>query len=817
VRLLLRRLAASPGFTAISVLTLATGIGANLAIFTTVNAVLLRPLPLPESDRLVIVSHAAPGLVQLDELPMSEPLYFLYARELETIDGMMLFEETASSFTGPENPQRVASARVSPSFFEVLRSPPRVGRGFLDEDSRPDAPPTMVLSDSLWRSRFDADPNVVGRVVEVDGARTEIVGVMPAVFTFPRPETQLWRPLELNETQTQARLGVFRSQGVVRLGPGRSRNQLETELVGLTANLVDLFPGASAGPVLVNAGFRPVVTPLREWMVGDIQATLWILLGAVGFLLLIACANVANLFLVRAEGRHRDLSVRVALGAGRARLVGSTLSESVLLALVGGLVAVPLTLAAVRLLVRFGPDGLPRVHEISVDGTVLLFGLALAIAGGLLFGLLPALRAAGITASAALREGARGASLGRDRHLARRGLVVAQIALALTMLVGSGLAVRSFQRLAAVDPGFDTTNLLTFRANLVDRQYDSDASRLSFVRRLLDRLGGLPGVTAAAAVTTTPLSGQLGDGGHSLEDQPLADGEAPPLFMVKYASPGYFGAMRIPIIEGRDFDRLDEDRGDAIAIVTSSIARRFWPGTSALGKGLRGGGPPATDGEEWYRVVGVVGDVRETGLQNDAPDLVYYPMAPEPDADGGNRVPPGISYVVRADQAEQLIGPAREVVHALDPNLPVTNAEIYDTILRRDRAQPAFVMTLLIIAAAFALLLGAIGLYGVISYVVAQRTREIAIRMAVGAQLADIRSLVLVDAGGMALVGIAIGIGATSALTRRLQALLFETSPLDPVVFVAVATLLAAVSLLASWLPARRAARVEPAIALRAE
>ena len=517
---------------------------------------------------------------------------------------------------------------------------------------------------------------------------------------------------------------------------------------------------------------------------------------------------------VRAEARHRELSIRVALGAGRARLVGSTLLESLLLGLGGGLVAVPLAFVAVRLLVRFGPDNLPRVQEVSLEGEVLLFAAALAILAGLSFGLLPAWRAAAVLASGTLAEGPRGASLGRDRHLARRGLVIAQIALALTMLIGSGLAVRSFQRIAAVDPGFDPDEILTFRVALLDSRYDTDAARLAFVHELQERIAGLPGVRAAAAASSTPLSGQLTGSGHSLEDRPLADGEVPPLFMTKTVSPGYFDTMRIQIIEGREFDRLDEARTDRVAIVTSSIARQYWPGESALGKGLRSGGPPEGDDQDWFRVVGVVGDVRETGVQNDATDVVYYPMTAQNNRSG---VPRGVSYVLRTDRVEPIVGRAAETVHTVDPNLPVSDIETYATILRRDRATPAFVMLLLIIAATFALLLGATGLYGVISYLVALRQREMAIRLAVGAQLADIRRLILVEAGWMALAGTALGLSAAVVLTRRLQALLFETTPLDPVVFAAVSTMLVGVCLLASWLPARRAARVEPVTALRAE
>ena len=485
-----------------------------------------------------------------------------------------------------------------------------------------------------------------------------------------------------------------------------------------------------------------------------------------------------------------------------------------LLGLAGGVVAVPLALTAVRVLIRFGPQDLPRLHEVAVDGTVLTFGLMASLVAGLLFGLLPALRAGAIPAAASLSDGARGATATRDRHLVRRLLVVAQIALALTLLVGSGLTIRSFQRLASVDPGFDPAEVLTFRLSLPEGRYEDAGARLSFHRQLIGRLGALPGATAAAAVTTVPLSGSLSGSGHSLEDQPLAGTEVPPVFMMKQISPGYFDAMRIGLVEGRDFDRRDAESGAPVAIVTRNLARAYWPDDSALGKGIRQGGPP-DEGQEWIRIVGVVDNVHEVTLHDDPPALVYYPLARR--AGDDLAVPLGIGFVVRAEDITQLTTPARAAVRALDPNLPISDVDALDTLLTRARAQGAFVMVLLIIAAAFAVLLGAVGLYGVISYVAAQRRREIAIRMAIGAQLTDIRRLVLLEAAWMAVLGTGLGIGSALLLTGRLQSLLYETSALDPGVFLAVSSLLASICLLASWLPARRAARVDPVTALRAE
>lgn len=812
IRILLRRFAATPGFTVISLVTVAIGVGANIAIFTIVNAVLLRPLPIPDSDRLVMLTHTAPGLVQLDALPMSDALYFLYANESRTLDGVVLIRDGQVSFTGPENPQRVLAADVTASFFDVMRTPTRLGRTFTADDQREGSAPVIMLSDGLWKTRFGADPGVVSRTVEVDGANAEVVGVMPPIFAFPRPETELWRPLRLNEEEVQ--LGRFGFFGLARIAGGYTLEQVQAELGAMLSNLVEVFPDERAAPVLANAGFRPLIKPAREVVVGDIQAALWILLGAVGFLLLIACANVANLLLARFEARHREIAIRFALGESRAQLAGSILLESLVLGVSGGFAALPLALLAVRLLVRFGPQELPRLNEISVDGSVLVFGLAVSIIAGLLFGLLPALRAGAIAASR-LAEGSRGASGGRERHLIRRVLVVAQIALALTLSIGSGLAVRSFQRLASVDPGFDAVEVLTFRLSLPERDYGAAGSRLTFHRQMVDRLGGVPGVIGVAAASNTPLSGELNGSGHSLEDHPQAGDEVPPVFMMKRISPGYFDAMRIDLIEGRDFDRLDEERQAPVVIVSRSVARKYWPGESALGKGIRQGGPPEKEGEQWFRVVGVVDDVYETDLHEDPPEMAYYPLVME--IDGGQEVPLAMSYVVRAENTDMVAGPVRATVRALDPNLPISNVDTLARLVTRARYERAFVMLLLVIAAGFALLLGSVGLYGVISYMVAQRRREIAIRMAIGAQLSDIRRMVLVEAGWMALLGTALGIGSALLLTRRLQALLFETSPLDPIVFLAVSTLLVGVCALASWLPARGAARIEPVTALRSE
>ena len=812
LRLFCRRVRTNPGFTLLSLLTLAIGVGANVAIFAVVNAVLLRPLPIPESERLVILRHAAPALAQLSELPMSDALYFLYAEESRTLESVAVYREELASFTGPENPQRVGAASVSASFFDVMRTPPRLGRGFGAEDDRPGAAPVIVLSDDLWRTRFGGDPGVIGRVVDLDGASVEVIGVMPPGFTFSQQEVELWRPLRLDPQNVQ--LGAFGINGVARIASGEALGRVRAELEAMLSNLEEVFPDEGAAPILANAGFRPLVDLAREVVVGDIESTLWILLGAVGFLLLIACANVANLFLVRAEARHGEVAVRAALGESGGRLAASVFVESLLLGVAGGLLAMPLASLAVRLLVAFGPRELPRLDEISIDAAVLVFGLAVSAVAGLLFGLLPALRASAVAAAGHMTAGARGATVGRERQLARRGLVVTQIALALMLLVGSGLAVRSFQRLADVDPGFDPVDVLTFGLALPARDYESPEARLNFHRQVVDRLRGLPGVADASASSTIPLGGEVSGSGHTIEGRPLSDGEVPPVFMTKRVAPGYFDALRVELVEGRVFENLDGARQAPVVIVSRSLARTHWPGESALGKHMRLGGPPDEEGEQWSRIVGVVDDVHEIALHEDPPQMAYYPL---PGTTGGEGVPASMSFILRARNAAALAGVVRETVRGLDPTLPLAEVETLETLVGRARGERAFVMILLAVSAGLALLLGSVGLYGVVSCMVAQRGREIAIRMAVGAQVADVRRLVLTEAGGLALLGALLGIAAAVALTRRLQSLLFETSPLDPLVFVAVSTFLIGVCLLASWLPARRAARIDPLTALRAE
>jgi len=811
-----RGLRRSPGFFLLAILTLGLGIGANAAIFTVVDAVLIRPLPYPEPERLVSVMHTAPG-VGFDVLEHSDATWLLYRKHNKVLEDLGIFWDGSVALTGGREPERVGAAGMSPSVFGILRVPPALGRSLIEEDGGPGGEPVLVLSHGLWQRLFSGDPEALGKTLRVDGVSRRVVGVMPEGFHFPAADTELWLPLVVDPANLS--VSNFNYPGIGRLRPGVSIEQAGRDLSALVWRIPELGGEINRG-MLEQARMAMIVRPYRDEMVGDLARTLWLLLGSVGIILLIAGANVANLYLVRAEGRQREVAVRTAIGATRGEIARVFLGESVGLALVGGLAGLALAAAGVRLLLALKPEGIPRLEEVGIDGAVVAFTLLLSLLMGLFIGGLAVLRYGSPDLVPALKEGGRGGTAGKARHRARQGLVVAQVALALLLLVGAGLMLKSFWGLAGVDPGVKPEGVLTLRLDLPESEYPDVHVTARFVDRLLEKVRAIPGVERAGTINVLPLTGFRDNSAHSIEDHPLPPDTVPPVLGTRFISPGYFEAMGIPLLAGRGFDRIDPQKRSAEVLVSKSVADRFWPGRSPLGRRLTPGLPK--DGR-WATIVGVVGDVREEGLHKPVAEAVYYPLV-RLDLEGEGQeewVPRSFSLVVQGIRGDgdpmSLARPVQQAIWSLNPNLPLAQVRSMEQVVERSMARTSFTLLLLAIGAAVALLLGAVGIYGVISYVVSQRTQEIGVRMALGAKRADVSGMILKEGLALALLGIGLGLAGALGITRFMRALLFEVSTTDPATFAAVPLLLAAVALLASYLPARRAAGVEPLEAIRYE
>jgi len=805
----LRSLLRTPAFTLITLLTLALGIGANTAIFSLVYGVLIKPLPYPESDRLVAVANSAPG-IGLDDFQQSDATFFHFRTHNHVFDEIGLYTETTANLTGAGTPERLDAALFTDTMLAVLDTPPALGRGFLPEEGRPGGETVVLLSHGLWQRRFGADPRILERSIELDGVQHRVVGVMGPGFAFPRPEAQLWLPLTI--TPAEVSVGNFNYDAVARLKGGITPELAKADLDPLVWSLPEAFPGEITVALLEKARFNTIIRPLRDEVVGDVGSALWILLGTVGFLLLIACANVANLFLVRGEGRQREVAVRTALGAGRGHLAGFFLTESFLLAVGGAALGLSLAAAAIEALKVLDPGNLPRLHEVGLDGAVLAFTGLLAVLTALAFGLVPVFRAGGEKLVGALKGGSR-ATVGRERQRARGALVAVQMALALVLLVGSGLMVRSFHALSRVDPGFKAEKALTLRLSVPRAEAPEPAAGARFYTELLDRLGALPGVRRVGAASELPLTDGQSRQATAIEDFPIEPDELPKIFPYKRVSHGYFEAMGIPLVAGRTFEVRDWEEATGTAVVSQAFAESLWPGQSALGKRLQPGG--GADEEGWYTIVGVVGKVHDEALTADPEAMVYYPMVGIGDDDWVVRT----MSVVIATQVDplSLADGARETVWALNPNLPVANVRTLEAIVARSTARTTFTLTLLALGAAMALVLGAVGLYGVISYIVGQRRQEIGVRMALGAERGEVARMVVAQGLTLTAVGLGLGLAGAFALTRLMGSLLFGVSATDPLTFGSVPLLLLAVALLATWLPARRAASVEPVEAIKGE
>ncbi len=802
-----RMLVKQPGFTLIAVLALALGIGANTALFSVINTVLLGPLPFPEPERLMTVgvkdlrTGTEPG-------SMSYPDFADWRAKSTSFEGMAVYRTTGLTLTEVSEPIRLDTAIVSAELFNVLRVGPAQGRVFTADEDKPGTR-VVVLGHNLWQRRFNADPAIVGRALTLNNQSYTVIGVMPAGFQFPiqSEAVELWTTVAVDMTTTDgsepmtSERGNHYLQAIGRLKPGVPREQAQAELENIAAALRTQFPDT-------NTNFGASLISLADDLVGDVRLALWMLFGAVGFVLLIACANVANLLLARAATRHREIAVRSALGANRWRVVRQLLTESLLLACLGSALGWFVALWGTELLVALSPSDLPRVGEIALDGRVLGFTLMIAMATGVLFGLVPALQASRSNLAEDLKEGGRGASDGLRRNRLRGALVIAEVAIALILMVGAGLLVNSFWRLRQVNPGFDARNVVTMRVNLPAARY-TDPQIVEFYERLQARLQQLPGVRAASAGMLLPLGNGQMVTTFGIEGRPVAQSQQPRT-NAHIVAPGYFDAMGIRLVKGRDFTVRDTATANQVVIVNETLARRNFPNEDPIGKRIRPGVSAGPGDAPMREIIGVVGDVRFRRLSEAPNSEVYLPHAQVPVN--------GMALVVRADgDPHGVIGAVRNEVLTMDSNLPVHSVRLLDEFIGNSLAQQRFSTLVLLLFALVALLLTAVGLYGVVAYSVTQRTHEIGIRVALGAQTRNALALVLRQGMMLSLTGVGIGLAGSFVLTRFLQTLLFGVRANDPLTFALIAVLLLAVALVACYIPARRATKVDPMVALRCE
>ncbi|HYY99810.1 MAG TPA: ABC transporter permease [Pyrinomonadaceae bacterium] len=793
-----RKLRKSPGFALVAVMTLALGIGANTAIFSVVNAVLLRPLPFDQPEQLVRVFGT-----NARRSNFSRPHSYLNFSDLraqnQTFEAMAAYTGTTSALSGEEGPEQITGVIASGDIFRVLRTKPLMGRLLEPEDERPGGSNAVVISHGLWQRRFGGDPRVVGRTIRLDGREREVVGVTPADFRFEfvTGATDFWTPIDPSVSDYQQRGAIF-LEIIGRLKPGVSVEQSNADAGVVASRLSEQYQNS-------NAGIGVRLAPAQEELVGDVRPTLLVLLGAVGFVLLIACANVANLLLARSAGRHREIAVRSALGAWRGRIVRQLLTESLLLAFAGGVLGLVFALWGVKLLSVFVPENVPRFGETDIDLRVLGFTLAASVVTGLLFGIAPALQSSRVDLNEALKEGGRTGTDGLGRRRVRSLLIVSEVALSLVLLVGAGLLIKSFVKLRNTDPGFDAGNTLTASLSLASVRYDADEKIADFYRLLVERVRALPGVVSVGAVTPLPLSDNNMSFSFSVigqPPQPPGQGQSANARMV---TPEYFRAQGIPLRAGRVFTDADKAGAPNVLVVNEAFARRYLPGVEPLGQRLHIG-LNRIEGE----IVGVVGDIRGEGLATPGEPEYYVPEATVPFGD--------MTLVVRtANDPASLVPALRQAVAEMDKDQPLYDVRTMDSLVARSVARQRFSMTLIGVFAVLAMLLAAVGIFSVMSFLVAQRTHEIGIRMALGARQRDILSMVVRHGVGLTLIGVGVGLAAALALTRLMSGLLYEVSATDPFIYGGITVLLAAVALAACYVPARRATKVDPLIALRYE
>jgi len=809
-----RMLRRNPAFSTTVVLTLALGIGATTAIFSVVNGVVIKPLPYPESENVVTVSHSAQfGDVRSNGFPFSPQMLGIYAANGQAFEELGIYGGGPVAITGIGEPEQVAALGVTVGTLRALGTRPTLGRWFSNDDDQPGAAGTVILSYGYWQRRFGGDPGVIGRAITIDGRPREVIGVMPSGFDFGgvRVAMDLILPSQIDLAQPPR---DYSYAAVARLKPGVTVAAANADIARMLPMFLEKY-GANQMDALQ---LQPAVRPLKQDVVGNIGQALWVLLGSISILLLIACANVANLLLIRTETRATELAVRTALGAGSGHLARGLMAESLTLSSIGGLAGVGLAYAGLRVLLALGPANLPRLHEITIDLTVLVFAIALSILSGLLFALVPILKLAGRKFASSLAQfihgGGRWASAGRDQHRSQNALVVVQVALALVMLVSSGLMIRTFQNLRRVEPGFtDPATIQTLRISLPNSMGTEPESAVRMQEQIVERLAAIPGVRSAGYITVLPMEGGT-DAIVAPEDKTYAPGELPPARRIKWISPGLLQTLGTPLLAGRDFDWLELYSERNVALVSESFARETWRSIEgALGKRIRVG----TDGP-FQEVIGVVTDVYDDGADHKAPPTVYWTARQHPFV-AGTFLPLSVAFALRSDRTgtEGFFQDIRRAVSEVTPDLPITQVRALAEVHRASMARTSFSLVLLGIAGAMALLLSIVGIYGVLAYAVMQRQREVGIRLALGAAPRAVKRMFVYR--GMILSGIGIAVGAVIAagLTRLMSSLLFGVASVDAATFVAAAVFLAVAALFASYFPARRAAAVDPAETLRGQ
>jgi len=818
LRQVLRRLSRAPLFTAITLLTLAIGVGANTVIFSVVEGVLLKPLPYPHAEQLIGVWHTAPG-IGIKELNMCRSIYFIDREQNTTFQDIGVYDGDAVNVTGAGEPEHVRGLDVTDGTLPLLGVTPALGRLFTRKDDTAGAPETVLISYAYWHQKYGGASSVIGASITVDGRTRQIIGVLPRGFQFlDYADAAIIMPFQWD--RSKVKLGMFSVRALARLKPGVTMEQASADMARLLPITFRSFPAPDGfSPAIFDkAHISPNLRPLKQDVVGDIGKVLWVLMGSIALVQMVACANVANLLLVRVEGRRQELAIRTALGAPWGRTAAELLFESLILGIAGAAIGLGLAYGALQALVAAAPTGLPRLHEIGIDIPVLLFTLGLALLTSILIGAIPIFKYTGVKATSGLREGGRALSQSRERHNARKALVVVQVALALVLLICSGLMIRTFQALMHVDPGFSAPDSLqTFRFYIPETQIpDAQGERVVRMQQdILNKLAAIPGVSSVSFSTAVPLDGFDNNDILYAQDHVLKESELPPIRRFKSVAPGFFSTMGTKLIAGRDLTWTDTYNKLPVAVISEGFAKEYrHSAQGAMGKKIR-----VASTDDWREIVGVAQDMHDNGVDQPSPTTVYWPLILDNFEGSKQQLRRGVAFVIRSPRAgsQAFMKEVQEQVWSVNPSVPLADPTTVGELYTKSMARTSFTLVLLCTAGGMALLLGVVGIYGVISYTVSQRTREIGIRMALGAQRGELTSLFVRQGLWLTAIGTSCGLAVAFITMRIMSSILFSVSPVDPLTYIAITLGVAATAWVACYLPSRRAATVNPVTALRSE